>query len=119
MNSSGGTLVIGVHDGSGELRGLERDIATLGRKDLDGYEQLLRQIFNNMLGPENSTQIGVSFPSLDGHTTCVVRAPRSPRPVYARAGSDADFYIRDGNTTRRLNSEETVRYCSDHFGIPA
>lgn len=116
MNANGGTLVIGVHDGSGELRGLDRDIATLGRKDLDGYEQLLRQLFNTSLGPENSSQVAVSFPALDGTVACVVRAPRSPRAVYARNGAEADFFVRDGNTTRRLNSEETVRYCADRFG---
>lgn len=119
MNASGGTLVIGVHDGSGELRGLDRDIATLGRKDLDGYEQLLRQLFNASLGPESSSQIAISFPARDGTMACVVRVPRSPRAVYARSGADADFFVRDGNTTRRLNSEETVRYCADRFGGPA
>ncbi len=116
MNANGGTLVIGVHDGSGELHGLDRDIATLGRKDLDGYEQLLRQLLNTSLGPENSSQIAISFPALDGCVACVVRAPRSPRAVYARNGSEADFFIRDGNTTRRLNSQETVRYCASRFG---
>lgn len=115
MNSNGGTLVIGVHDGSGELHGLDRDVATLGRKDLDGYEQLLRQLFNTSLGPENSSQIAISFPSLDGVVACVVRAPRSPRAVYTRNGSETDLFIRDGNTTRRLNSQETVRYCADRF----
>jgi hypothetical protein len=116
MNASGGMLVIGVHDGSGELRGLDRDIATLGRKDLDGYEQLLRQLFNTSLGPENSSQIAISFPALDGCVACVVRAPRSPRAVYARNGAETDFFIRDGNTTRRLNSQETVRYSAGRFG---
>ena len=116
MNANGGTLVIGVHDGTGELRGLDRDIATLGRKDLDGFEQLLRQLFNTSLGPENSSQIAISFPVLDGSIACVVRVPRSPRAIYARNGSETDFFIRDGNTTRRLNSQTTVRYCADRFG---
>jgi hypothetical protein len=116
MNAGGGTLVIGVHDGSGELRGLDLDIRTLGRKDIDGYEQFLRQLLNTVLGAENSSRIAISFPAVDGNTACVVRVPRSPRAVYARNGTDAHFFIRDGNTTRRLNSEETVRYCADRFG---
>ncbi len=116
MNTSGGTLVVGVHDGSGELRGLDADIATLGRKDLDGYEQLLRQLLSTTLGAENSSQIAIDFPTLDDRTACVIRVPRSPRPVYVQNGSDADFFVRDGNTTRRLNSQEVVSYCAARFG---
>jgi predicted HTH transcriptional regulator len=115
MNTNAGTLVIGVNDSTRELRGLGRDIATLGRKDLDGYEQLLRQTLNNALGPANSSRITISFPASQGKIACVVEVPRSPRAVYARNGAEADFFIRDGNLTRRLNSQETVRFCADRF----
>jgi predicted HTH transcriptional regulator len=116
MNAHGGLLVIGVNDATRELPGLERDLGTLGRQDLDGYEQFLRQLFNKAFGPENSSRINASFPVKDEKQVCVVRAPRSPRPMYLRDGDTRDLYIRDGNTTRRLNSEEAVRYAADHFG---
>jgi len=113
LNTNGGTLVIGVNDRSKELMGLDRDLATLGRKDIDGYEQAVRQLLNTSLGAEHSSRIAISFPELDGKPACVVRIPRSPRAVYAVA--ESDFFVRDGNTTRRLNSEETVGYCADRF----
>ena len=40
MNAQGGLLVIGVDD-DGKPLGLDRDLATLGRKDLDGFQQTL------------------------------------------------------------------------------
>src|SRR5207248_1389924 len=45
----------------------------------------------------------------DGKMACVVLAPRSPRPVYVRDGEERHLFVRDGNSTRRLNSEEAVR----------
>ncbi len=66
MNASGGTLVIGVHDGTGELRGLDRDIATLGRKDLDGYEQFLRQSSTTRSVPRTPRRSRSRFPTWMG-----------------------------------------------------
>jgi hypothetical protein len=116
MNTHGGTLVIGVNDATKELKGLDRDLATLKRKDVDGYELFLRQRFNTAFGAEHSSRVSISFPTADHVTACVVYAPRSPRPVYVRNGDARDLFVRDGNSTRKLNSEEAVRHVSDHFG---
>jgi hypothetical protein len=115
MNTHGGALVIGVTDASRDLPGLDRDIQTLGRKDLDGFEQFLRQLLSNALGTENSARLAISFPSVNGKQACVIRAPKSPRAVYVRNADNRDLYVRNGNTTRRLNSEEAVGYVRDHF----
>jgi hypothetical protein len=115
LNTRGGTLVIGVHDATKEIRGLEPDLATLQRRDTDGFEQFLRQLFNNSYGPETSARIGIAFPAANGNQACVIRVPKSPREVYVRRDAQRDFYIRDGNTTRQLNNEQTVGYVSEHF----
>ncbi len=116
MNSHDGTLVIGVNDGSKSLMGLERDLKTFGkRQDFDGYEQFLRQLFNNAFGSEHSIRTTITFPAEDGNAACVVQATRSPRPVWVRDGENRDLYVRDGNGTRRLNSEEAVRYIQERF----
>jgi predicted HTH transcriptional regulator len=116
MNSHGGTLVIGVKDVTKEVTGLDRDLATLGKKDTDGYELFIRQLMNNAVGAEHSSRVSVAFPRENGRMACVVLAPRSPRPVYVRDGDDRHLFVRDGNSTRRLNSEEAVRYVAEHFG---
>lgn len=116
MNSHGGTLVIGVKDATKEVTGLERDLATLGKKDTDGYELFIRQLLNNAFGAEHSSRVSIAFPTEDDKMACVVLAPRSPRPVYVKNSDDRDLYVRDGNSTRKLNSEEAVRYVAEHFG---
>jgi hypothetical protein len=116
MNSHGGTLVIGVKDMTKEVTGLDRDLRTLGKKDVDGYELFIRQLFNTAFGAEHSSRVSVAFPREDGKMACVVLAPRSPRPVYVREGDERHLFVRDGNSTRKLNSEEAVRYVAEHFG---
>jgi hypothetical protein len=116
MNSHGGTLVIGVKDVTKEVTGLDRDLDTLGKKNTDGYELFIRQLMNNTVGAEHSSRVSVAFPREDGNMACVVLAPRSPRPVYVREGDERHLFVRDGNSTRRLNSEEAVRYVAEHFG---
>jgi predicted HTH transcriptional regulator len=49
LNAHGGTLLIGVAD-DGTVVGIERDIATLSRKDVDGFEQTLRMALGKHLG---------------------------------------------------------------------
>jgi predicted HTH transcriptional regulator len=115
MNSHGGTLVIGVKDATKEVTGLDRDMATLGKKDVDGYELFVRQLLNNAVGAEHSSRVSIAFPAEDGQMACVVLVPRSPRPVYVRDADERHLYIRDGNSTRKLNSEEAVRYVAEHF----
>jgi predicted HTH transcriptional regulator len=63
MNSHGGTLIIGVKDATKEVMGLDRDLATLGKKDLDGFELFLRQLLSNAFGAEHSSRVSASFPS--------------------------------------------------------
>jgi hypothetical protein len=115
MNSHGGTLVIGVKDATKEVTGLDRDLATLGKKDVDGYELFVRQLLNNAVGAEHSSRVSIAFPAEDGQMACVVLTPRSPRPVYVRDADERHLYVRDGNSTRKLNSEEAVRYVAEHF----
>jgi hypothetical protein len=116
MNSHGGTLVIGVNDGTKEVMGLDRDMATLGKKkDVDGYELFVRQLLNTAVGAEHSARVSIAFPSDDGKLACVALVPRSPRPVYVRDGDERHLYVRDGNSTRKLNSEEAVSYVAEHF----
>jgi predicted HTH transcriptional regulator len=115
MNSHGGTLVIGVKDATKDVMGLDRDMATLGKKDVDGYELFVRQLLNNAVGAEHSTRVSIAFPAEDRKLACVMLVPRSPRPVYVRDGDERHLFVRDGNSTRKLNSEEAVRYVAEHF----
>lgn len=116
LNTSGGTLVIGVDD-AGLAKGLERDLATLSKTNLDGYQQFLRTLLNNAVGPELCARVGIEFPVVDGTEVCVLRIPASPRAVWITSGQDKAFYVRSGNTTQPLDPEQAHNYVAHHWRV--
>lgn len=114
LNSEGGTLLIGVADDCTVL-GIKYDLKTIGRKDRDGYEQMLHQVLTNALGAEFSQYQHVSFEESEGETVCIVRVDPSPEPVYLMHKGSKEFYVRVGNTTRSLDMQAAHDYISMHW----
>jgi hypothetical protein len=114
FNAAGGTLIVGVHDGTRQLMGLARDMNTLKRKDLDGLEQFVRNLLATSLGAEHSIGVTVSFPEHAGERVCVIAVPPASRPVFAHGIA---LYVRDGNGTRQLEGQELFHYTRDRFGV--
>lgn len=114
LNSDGGRLFVGVSDDR-TIYGIENDIKTLGKKDKDGFQQILVQTLTSYLGAEFSQYIKISFQEKEAKVICVVRMGRSHREVYLSDRGNTEFYIRAGNTTRRLNVKETHDYISMHW----
>ena len=114
MNAEGGTLLIGVDD-EGEVLGLKSDLKTLGRKDLDGYQQKLIQILKNHIGADFLQHVETQFQEFEGKGLCRVEVEQSPEPVYFREDNQQrEFYVRTGNTTQPLNMEEAHNYIEMH-----
>ena len=78
MNAYGGTLVIGVDDNANPV-GLDRDLATLPKPNIDGYELFLRNLLNTQLAADLCTRISIEFPTVDGIQVCALRIPAAPR----------------------------------------
>jgi predicted HTH transcriptional regulator len=115
MNTDGGVLLIGVAD-DGSILGIENDINSLSRKDLDGFQQRLIQIVDNYIGTMFTKYIHINFENKNEKTVCIIKVERSPRkPAYFNDKDNEEFYIRAGNTTRPLKRQETVDYVKDHF----
>ncbi len=114
MNSEGGTLLIGVSDDR-EIVGIERDIETLTKKTLDGFELSLRTAIANLLGGDKSSAVAMLFYSIDGKYVAQVECKRHAEPVILVDGDKYEFYVRDGNLTRPLNSLEQYNYTKRHF----
>ena len=115
LNASGGTLVIGVTD-SGQPVGLDRDLSTLSKGNLDGYQLFLRNLLNSTIGADLCARIGIEFPRVDGVEVCALRIPAAPRPVWISNGHDKSFFLRSGNMTQPLDGEQAHRYISQHWG---
>ena len=117
LNTSGGTLLIGVHD-SGTVLGIKKDLDSLKKTNQDSYFQYLTNLFSNKLGVENTQFWHISFEDINGKLVCMVKIEASPKPVFVRDKlqlSDGEFYIRVGPTTRPLNNEEFHKYNETRF----
>jgi predicted HTH transcriptional regulator len=117
MNTDGGTLLIGVAD-DGTVLGLDDDLRTLKRGDLDGYEQFLTQLFDSHLSGAALAFVHVGFSDVDGKVVCRIDVSPAPRPVFAKpvGGKEpTDFWVRANNTTRQLTGPEMVEYQAHRF----
>jgi len=114
MNHEGGTLLIGVQDDHSVL-GLEPDFYTLGQgKNLDDFQQLLNNFISDRIGTAFAPLIKIRFEKVEDKEICAIDVKRAAEPVFLDAQEEKQrvkkFYIRQGNTTRLLDVEETHHY---------
>lgn len=111
LNSDGGTLLIGVED-NGNVIGLDQDYCLLGTKrDLrDAFENKLRDTISNNIGKmyASSEYIKTRFELSGIKEVCIVDVNKSREPVFLF--STKDLYIRTGNSSRQLNTEEFYKW---------
>jgi ATP-dependent Lon protease len=114
MNAYGGTLFIGVDD-AGEPVGLEKDLNTTNRADLDAFENWLTSLFQSSIGARATSYIEVDFPIVNGTTVCRVVVTPAGSPVFVTMKEEDWFYVRLGNSTRRISTKEAVEYIKHHW----
>lgn len=114
LNSEGGILIIGVDD-NGNALGLEKDIETFSKKDVDGFELHLRNIIKKHLGSNFEKHLKITFPIIDEKTICKVKILKSGRPVFANFEGKDSFYVRNGNSSIPKNREEQSEYEKLHW----
>lgn len=112
LNADGGTLIIGVDD-DGSPVGLERDLSLMKAPDHDRYELWLTDHLGRTLGKPALAFVSVRFEPYAGHEVVVVTIEASDRPVFVdepKGGRTADFYVRMGNSTRKMLTDEFADY---------
>ena len=114
MNTEGGTLIIGIDDGGNAL-GLENDLSILERKDEDGFVWAFADIVRTHLGPEYRQNVNCRFVNYRDKKICVIQVERSPNPVFCLFDQGNEFYVRVGNTTKRLDAKQAMEYIKGHF----
>jgi hypothetical protein len=95
--------------------GLSRDIETLSKKNLDGYQLFLRNLLNSAVGPDLCSRVGIEFSNIDGSEVCALRVPAAPRAVWIGSAADKVLYVRSGNSTQPLDGEQAHLYISTHW----
>jgi uncharacterized membrane protein YeaQ/YmgE (transglycosylase-associated protein family) len=112
LNGDGGTLVIGVDD-DGRAVGLERDLAEMKAPDHDRYELWLVDHLQRTIGKPALAFVSIAIEPYAGEHVVVVTVEPSDRPVFLdepKGGRTADFYVRMGNSTRSLLTDEFNEY---------
>jgi predicted HTH transcriptional regulator len=109
MNAEGGTLIIGVDD-AGNAHGLNDDIATLQKKNEDGFELAFYDIIKVYIGLSFRAYIETEFRDYRGERIYVVQITKSAEPVFMKGTQETEFYVRIGNSTRRLDAREMWDY---------
>lgn len=112
-NRDGGTLLIGVND--------EREVLGIGH-DFDGkigncdtYENHLRSLVRERLGPAVGALVQVQFVRVDNGTVCRVDCKPSSSPVFLRANDAEPFFVRTGNRTEELRGRNLFEYQRTRF----
>lgn len=116
-NGKGGTLLIGVSD-LGEPIGLDNDLALVQKGDPDRYQLWLTDLLEKTMGKPAATSVAIDFPALDGHRVCRVEVDPAPSPVFVNPPGgerQADFYVRMGNSTRQMTTDEVLAYQKVHW----
>ena len=114
LNSKGGTLLIGVADKK-TVFGLEKDYATLPKKNDDGFENHLIQLIKSSIGINFMKFVLIDFVEIKGKEICYIRIKSAGKPVFVKNGEHEDFYVRSGNATNSLGIKDSVNYISDRY----
>jgi transcriptional regulator with XRE-family HTH domain len=113
MNAYGGLLLIGVTD-DGDVLGLANDyrVADRTKQNRDGYELFLRNNINDRLGAGCIPFYDIDFEQLGGKDICCIKIRAANRPIYL----EEELYVRNGNQTRLLKTQEAVDYVRQRWG---
>lgn len=114
LNANGGNLIIGVDD-NGNVLGLEKDMETFTKKDIDGFELHLRQIISKYLNGSFEKYLKISFPVIENKLICLVKITRSGKPVFVSHEGKDSFYVRIGNSSIPKNRQEQSEYEKLHW----
>jgi len=114
LNSEGGFLLIGVAD-DGTIAGIEKDLKTLRKPSIDGFQLALIDIVKVHLGIEYVPYIRPRFELVDGKYVCIVSIRKSPSPVFLARGGVHKFWVRMGNSTRSLDVKAATCYIQAHW----
>jgi hypothetical protein len=109
MNTDGGTLIIGVDDDKNIL-GLDADINTLKKKNIDGFQLHLLELYKSYFGADLGSHINISFPEVEKKKICMVKVSKNSKTIFTKFEGREDYYVRVGCASQPLTREEQSRH---------
>jgi hypothetical protein len=110
LNSSGGSLLIGVND-DGDAIGL----ATDGFPNEDKMSLHLVNLIRDRIGELFLPYIHPEFVDHGRQRVLSVRCERGPKPAFVKDGVAQKFFVRGANATAELTGQAVVEYCGHRF----
>lgn len=124
MNTNGGALLIGIHDKSKKVIGIEGDYEHLNdgedeyagtyKKDIDGYELKIRNTMDKLCPSVASSLTKIEFPKIDGHVYCKVTVSSARRPIFL---SGTQLWVRQGNRLKKLVGDEITFFITERMEL--
>lgn len=111
LNTSGGTLVVGVDD-SGKVIGLDHD----NFKSSDKLELHFSMLVEKDIGGQFNSCISYRTVTFGKKFVLLVRCYRSKKPVFVKGEAGEEFYVRSGPSSKQLDGSKMVAYISSRFG---
>lgn len=110
LNSSGGTLLVGVTD-HGKVVGLNNDEFENHDKLQLYVTSLLRKHIGNHFLPFISSEL---FPYQDKHVL-KISCRKATKPVFLKWEQKEEFFVRHGSSTIQLSGSDLLDYVKEHF----
>ena len=117
MNTSGGTLLVGVGD-AGKVLGIEADYPFVKPRDRDGWELWLTDLVKKIAGQVAATDLEVRFVVVNGSTVARIGVRPGIAPVFAtpmKGDRKPVFFARVGNATQEMSGSELLEYTKKHW----
>jgi DNA-binding response OmpR family regulator len=113
LNTSGGTLAVGVKDNA-EIVGLKRDRFEDRDAILLHFDNLTRSFLSDRYSP----LIRTSFVELEGNEVLRIDCRPASAPVFLKppTGNDVEFFIRRQASSVKLRTDEALAYIQQRFG---
>jgi len=114
LNSSGGSLYIGVDDNN-DILGLDNDFKTFQKKNIDGFQLHLLNVIHNYFNKDIHRFIKIFFHKIDSKIICEIKVTKSDIPRYIKRNDKSVFLIRASGSSHHLDIEEAVNYIKSHW----
>lgn len=124
MNTDGGVLLIGIHDKTKKVIGIEGDFEHLNddedeyagtyKKDKDGYELKIRNTMDRLCPSVASSLTKIEFPEVEGHVYCKVTVSPARRPIFL---SGTQLWVRQGNRLKKLVGDEITFFITERMEL--
>jgi hypothetical protein len=110
LNSSGGTLLIGVKD-DGEIVGMDKD----DFENSDKANLHFNALVKDHLGGEYLPFVKTKIIEVNGRKVLKIECNKSNKEIYLKHGGEESFYIRSGPSSIKLNGRALVDYVNFKF----